>query len=337
MLMLTESDVREALPSIDAVEIVREGFRLHAQRRTELPAEACMRWTTRAGASARCLVLPARLEATKPRQGVKIINASSTNRRRGYPRASGVACLFDDETARICCIASAGLLSALRTACVSALAIELLAAVGARRLCVLGAGVLARAHVELLLPRLNGLEEVALFDLDARLARGLGELVGALAPSVRCTVTACARDAVCEAQMILAVTTATRGYVRWQWLSAGALVVNVSLDDLTDEVFTRADLLVVDDWGLVASDRTRMLGRLIEQGVVRVPSGEGAQAGRVDCELGDLVIGAAVGRRDRDEIVLFNPFGCGISDVALLAAVYEVAMRHELGKRMPLE
>jgi ornithine cyclodeaminase/alanine dehydrogenase-like protein (mu-crystallin family) len=338
MLLLTEDDIRRAVPLIDAVDVVRDGFRLHAERRSSLPQEAAIRWTTRSGASARCLVLPARLESAEPHQGVKIINASSSNLRRGLPRASGITCLFDDETSRIRCIASAGLLSALRTACVSALAIGLLAVSRIHKLCILGAGALARTHVELLLPRLSGLSEIAIFDIHPELASRLGERITELAADVRCVLMSTAEDAVRDAEVILTVTTATRAYLQWDWLSSGALIVNVSLDDLTSEVFARTDLLIVDDWALVAADRTRMLGRLIAEGVIGGPAADEAyHTRRVDGELGDLLVERAPGRRNQDDIVVFNPFGCGISDVALLAAVYEVAVDHHLGKQVALE
>jgi ornithine cyclodeaminase/alanine dehydrogenase-like protein (mu-crystallin family) len=338
MLVLTETDVRKALISLDPVAIVREGLRLHGEGRSTLPKEAALRWRTRSGAHVRSLVLPARLELSDPQQGVKIINASSSNRDHGVPRASGVTCLFDGETAQIVCIASAGLLSALRTACVTAIAVELLACLPVHKLCLLGAGVLACAHLELLLPRMGAPREIAIFDLQPAAALALRKRVLAMTPQTRCVLARSAEQAVRGASLIIAVTTATEGYIEWEWLSAGTLVVNVSLDDLKREIFMRADRLFVDDWELVSADQTRALGRLAAEGAVVGPSATAVAGARsVDGELGDVITGRISARIFPEDMVLINPFGCGTSDIALLAAVHGVARRQRLGKTVKLE
>src|SRR5207247_6559065 len=119
------------------------------------------------------------------------------------------------------------------------------------------------------------------------------------------------------ADLVVTVTTSTTGYVRHSWLEPGALVVNVSLDDLLPEVLLRADKLFVDDWSLVAADEHRLLGRLIREGTIRA----------VDGELGELLGGSRPGRSRAEEIVVVNPFGLAIEDPAIANEVSRHAVR----------
>ena len=52
---------------------------------------------------------------------------------------------------------------------------------------------------------------------------------------------------------------------------------------------------------------------------------------RVDAELGEVVVGLKPGRRYNDEVILVNPFGMAIEDVALATRVYQVALARQLG------
>ena len=97
-----------------------------------------------------------------------------------------------------------------------------------------------------------------------------------------------------------------------------------------------ADLLVVDDWDLVAADDRRIVGRMYRSGQVTGPEGQHVAATpssgrRVDATLAQVVAGEHPGRARAEDVVLSNPFGMGILDVALAAAVHDVAVRDGLG------
>ncbi|MDQ3809610.1 MAG: ornithine cyclodeaminase, partial [Chloroflexota bacterium] len=123
-----------------------------------------------------------------------------------------------------------------------------------------------------------------------------------------------------------------RGYIPFHWLQPGALLVNVSLDDVLPDVVMKAGKVVVDDWRLVKTDSRRLLGRMYRQGLVVGP-GEARRRGAraIHAELGQLVLGSAPGRTSHQEVVLLNPFGLSIEDIAVASRVYESAVRMGLG------
>lgn len=325
ILYLNGREVARALEAIDIVEAVAAALAAHARGQTVLPAEAYLAWS-HAGETLRSLSMPGMVDG---RAGVKIINANPANPGRGLPRASGLTLLFDNETGRPLCIMEGARISCLRTAAVTALAADLLGAQPIERLAILGAGALARCHLELLPNRLPHLREIRLHDLASE---GAAALAAGVAAAVVCDS---AEQAIRGAQLVVPVTTATSGYIHYDWLEPGALLVNISLDDPLPEVVLRADKVFVDDWPLVAADERRLLGRMHRAGQIRGPDDNNAltttPARPIDGELGELLIGTREGRSRPDEIILVNPFGLAIEDVALADRVYREARRLGLG------
>ena len=330
ILYLARRDVLSVLATIDPVPVVRRALELHGGGDTLLPAEAYLGWSTAAGNGARSLSMPGGLDGGDAGLGVKVINSSLSNLGRGLPRASGLTLLFERETARIRCVLEAAEISALRTACVSLVSAEAFAASSARRLALVGAGVLARAHLKLLAERLSSLEEVRLFDVEPDRAAALAaEAFGLFGGRIR--VAGSAREAIEAADLVVTVTTTTSGYVEPEWLAEGAVLVHVSLDDALPEVVLRSDRVFVDDWDLVRADGRRLLGRMWHEGLLVEPDGTGSGK-RVDGEIGEVLVGGKPGRLREADVVFVNPFGMAIEDVALAQAVYEQAARIGIGE-----
>lgn len=313
LLYLSGSDVAAALDHVDVVGAVAAALAAHGRGETILPAEAYLGWE-HDGEALRSLAMPAAVDSAP---GVKIINANPANPGRGLPRASGLTVLFDPASGRPLCVMEGARISCLRTAAVTAIAAELLAVAPVERLALIGAGALARCHLELLPPRLPQLREIRVYDRERKRAESLAT---SLATSV--TVSDSAEQAIRGAGLIVTVTTTTRPYLRYDWLRPGGLLVNVSLDDPLPEVFLRADKVFVDDWNLIAADEHRLLGRLLREGTI---------ARADDGELGRLLAGTQQGRSHPDEIIVVNPFGLAIEDLAVAEQVYAFATASGLG------
>jgi hypothetical protein len=104
-----------------ARDVVRRGRHRADRGETLLPAEAYLRWENSRGAYTRSISMPG---AVRSEYGMKIINASVSNPTLGLERTGGIGLTFDEETARITTIMGVGLLSAVRTAAVSAVGID---------------------------------------------------------------------------------------------------------------------------------------------------------------------------------------------------------------------
>lgn len=337
ILYLCQKDVARACQELDSVAVMREVFMLHNVGQTILPDEAYLGWANDQGEDVRSLNMPGYIGGSLGIAGTKIINGNISNPRRGLPRANGLTLLYDKTSVRITCILEGAYLSSLRTASVTALAADLLKGEEIERVAIIGAGVLARAHIELLVKRLPHLHQIWIFDLEkARIATLQRELAPILeAKQIELQPTATAEEAIRSAQLIVPVTTTTVGYISYNWLQPGSLLVNISLDDPLPEVVFKADKVIVDDWGLVKNDSRRLIGRMYREGKVIGPD-DPIETGRNDCrridaQLGEIVAGSRSGRNSPNDIILVNPFGLSIEDVVLGAYVYQAAQERGIG------
>lgn len=321
LFYLSGREVARALKRVDVIEAVTSALAAHARGEAVLPAEARLDWQE-AGEAPRSLIMPAAVEGSV---GVKIINANAANPARRLPRASGLIVLFDVATGQPICILEGARISCLRTAAVTAIAADLLGSGSIERLALLGAGALARCHLELLPRRLGELREIRLYDINEERAVALADEVDAA------IVCRSAEEAIRGADLVVPVTTVNSGYIHYEWLAPGSLLVNVSLDDPLPEVALRADMVLVDDWALVTADERRLLGRMFRAGQIRGPKTAIDGSREVNGALGELIIGACTGRSRVDEIILVNAFGLAIEDIAVARRVHKQALRLDLG------
>lgn len=329
LLYLSRADVELACQEVDPVACVAHALTCHAAGEAELPNEAVLRWQPSGGGMARTINMPGLIAGPVPILGTKIINASTENPSRGLPRAAGLTVLFHPVTARPEAIMQAANISALRTAAVSTLAALHLRTAGAQTLAVIGAGPIAHAHIALMTEHLD-VERVVICDLVADRARALATAVASSGSApAEVVVVDDAQTATRAATIVVTATTTTTPYVRYDWLRPGCVVVNVSLDDVEEAAYLRADRLYVDDWDLIVADSKRLMGKLARAGKLAGPG----EAGRrpVDGTLGQLITGACPGRADEEEIVVVNPFGMAIADLAVASRVYEVALVRRYG------
>ncbi len=341
LLYLTRRDVEQVCQQLDGIDIIHEMFLLRSAGQTILPDEAYLGWKNELGEDARSLNMPGYVGGTINCVGTKIINGNIDNYKRGYPRASGLTLLHDPITARTFCIMEGAHISSLRTASVSLLAAQELKGPDIECVAVIGAGVLAQAHIALLvkerLKRYPRLRQIILFDLSAQRSAALQDSYAATLQEagIELRIVSAPEEAVRQAQLIIAATTTTEGYIPFAWLQPGTILVNVSLDDPLPEVVLRAHSVIVDDWMLVKNDPRRLIGRMYRAGQVVGPDesveAQAPSARRIDAELGDIVVGTKVGRQRRDDIILVNPFGMAIEDVAIAAMVYQRARELKLG------
>lgn len=334
LLYLDRADVAIACREIDPLAAVHEALTMHADGLAVLGDESDFRWPSRDGGRVRTISMPGSLLGDLDTVGVKIINANPHNPEQGLPRADGLLILFDFRTGRPVCVLECAELSALRTAAVSTLAAQRLATSPVGTVTVIGAGVLGRAHVELMVERLPGVERVLVCDRQRSRAVALRDDLAPRLASAGATIAVVddPATAIGQASVIVTTTVTTKSYIARRALPPGVVAVNVSLDDFDDSVFLDSDRLYVDDWELVVADQHRRLGKLARAGRVSGPH-EVAAAGkrRVDGTLGELLLGRCRGRGSPDDVVVVNPFGLAVHDLMFARLVLGVCVQRHLG------
>ncbi|HEX4020488.1 MAG TPA: ornithine cyclodeaminase family protein [Acidobacteriaceae bacterium] len=241
--------------------------------------------------------------------GAKLVTFFPGNIRHALPTHMATIQIFNPETGQPLAILDGRLITEMRTAAVSAVAVRLLAAQEANVLAILGSGVQARAHLEAL-SLVRPFTEVRIAGRTPEHAQALVREIAEKKDNRMHAHSTSAEDAVRGADVVVTVTSSPQPVLQGAWLKEDALVVAV---------------------GAVAHDR-RELDDDAMQGTVIVESREAAlresgdimlSGAQIYAELGELLSGQkaliASGR------TIFKSLGVAAADLAAARLVYQAA------------
>jgi thiomorpholine-carboxylate dehydrogenase len=232
--------------------------------------------------------------------GAKLVTLYPANAERRLPTHQATIQLFHTSNGQPLAILDGRLITEMRTAAISALAVSHLASPNAHTLAIIGSGVQARAHAA-------ALHSVRLFD-TIRLWSRTAAHAKRCAKDIGATVAKTAEAAVRGADVVVTVTHAPTPVVLGEWLLDSACVIAV---------------------GAVGPDR-RELDTDAMRGSIIVDSRDAAlqESGdillanaRIYGELGE-VLTRSIPRPTRGPIV-FKSLGLAIEDIAAARLVYE--------------
>jgi ornithine cyclodeaminase len=315
--ILDERDVRRLLPVADCIPLMEEALAALARGELYNPLRSVVRPP---GSPTLMGLMPAHRSAPSPLYALKTICIAPDNAARGLDSHQGFVALFDGLTGETRVLMNAGAITAVRTAAVSAVATRLLARPDARRLAILGAGVQAHSHLEAMRAVLE-LDEVRAWSRTPGHASTL--------PGVR--EVASAREAVEGADVVVTVTASAQPVLERGWLAEGVHInaVGASIPSARelDTATVAAAALFVD----------RRESTLAESGDYLLALAEGAVGPElIRAELGELLIGAAEGRRDASELTVFKSLGLAVEDLAAAEAVLARALAENVGVEVEL-
>jgi ornithine cyclodeaminase/alanine dehydrogenase-like protein (mu-crystallin family) len=300
MLVLGRSELEAlGLGPDDIVDILDDAFGQKARGLVQNPPKPAVHPRPDAFINA----MPAFLGGSD-RVGIKWVAGYETNRARGLPYIYGVFILTQAETGAPLALIDGGWITEMRTAGVSGVVLRHVPD-RPRILAMVGAGVQARRHIELVLHLRPDIEQVQVFDRDpAAIAALLG-----LAGDRRTVAASSAAEAIRGADLVITTVTAPIDErLVADETADNALLLPVDYDDaMSPSAANASSLYVVDDL-----DQYRSVAGIHFDGF-RAP----------DAELAQVVAGQvavpATGRRT------FLNMGIAMDDVALGALVYDRA------------
>src|SRR5438270_2129021 len=244
-------------------------------------------------------VMPASGES----MGIKMVTFYPNNAGTKLPTHMAVIALFDPKTGEPLALMDGRYITEMRTAAISAVATDALAAPDAKVLALLGAGVQAQAHLEVL-PEVRRFAEIRVWNHHREKAERFAEQHGVKAMDLE--------RAVRDADVVVTATSAREAVLKGEWLKRGAHVNAVGA--------SRPDWRELDDDAM--------------QNVVIVDSYEGArnEAGDVIlsgvtpyAELGEILNGSK--RIEPGVTTIFKSVGMAVEDVAAAKLVYDAALK----------
>jgi ornithine cyclodeaminase len=282
--------------------IILESLKTHFEKRLVLPVKQYVQRSSDAHSADRIIAMPVFLPAPHDIAGIKWIGSHPENYKKGMERANAFIILNDIATNAPIAIIDGSLISSMRTLAMSLICIDRFNPAPVVVAC-LGMGRLGKLHARYLPGLYPSIERVQCYS-----RAGYDHLLAD--PVVR----KCAsyREALDGADVVITATANDKPYISAADVRGARLIVNLSLNDYTLDVFASAGTLVVDDL-----EQCRKAKKVFKKGV-----DEGVIDPASVYELSGMLFGTN-GKAASPGYVLVNPLGMAVEDVLVAKAVYD--------------
>ena len=320
MLVLSEKEVQSLAEVEELIPVLERAHIQYSTGKAVMPVRLVVPLPQIEG---RITSMPGYLSEDKA-LGMKVVTFFPNNLKQNLPQILATVMLFSADTGRTIAAMDGNYITAIRTACVSAMATKALANPESAVLGVLGAGVQARAHIRAL-TQIRKISEIKIYDIFEASARQLQEALEKEI-GVKIDVVQSAREAVLDADLLVTVTTAKEPIVKADWLKPGMHInaVGSHRPDLReiDGATLASAKVVVDSREAIMAECGDILLAIQEKAIT---------ADSVHAEIGEILAGKKPGRTRSDEITLYKAVGIAIQDVATAHLVYRKALERNVG------
>jgi len=325
MLVLSEQNVRELLDIEELIDSLEQAHIQYSTGKAVMPVRLVVPLPQIHG---RITSMPGYLIQDKA-LGMKVVTYFQNNPQQELPAILATIMLFSAETGRLIAVMDGSYITAIRTACASAMATKALAKKETPVLGILGAGVQARAHI-LALCRVKHLRRIKIYSpmgiSASNLKQELESEVG-----VNIDVIGSAEDTVRDCDLVVTVTTAKEPVLREEWLKPGVHINGVGshrpdLREIDGATLARSKL-VVDSRDAIMAECGDILLAIKEKWITEH---------HIHAEIGEVLARTKPGRTDATEITLYKSVGIAIQDVATAHLVYHKALKRNVGAHVEI-
>lgn len=253
--------------------------------------------------------------------GLKAVTVFASNHGTDIPSHQGLIALFDPSNGSPVAVMDASLITELRTALSAAIGVDLGARRDATSLAMIGAGALGREHMRVL----QGIRSWTDIRIASR-THANAVALAALHPGSRAVETF--EEAVRGADVVCLCTDAATAVIDHSWLAPGVHVSSVGRGaEIPAETISEAmaDGVVIVEWRGAALNAPPAGASELQD---HDPSAM--------VELGEILSGRALGRRNDSSITVYKSTGHAIEDLAAARLVLDTAVAKGLGARAPI-
>ena len=261
--------------------------------------------------------------------GIKIISYFRDNPKQDLPPILATISMYSAETGKLEVLMDGVYITAIRTACASAMATKALARPETPVLGILGAGTQARTHIRAL-SRVRSIERVLIWSPSRVNAIYVKEeLEGELGIEIHPQESA--EAVVREADILTAVTDAAEPILKAEWLKPGVHINAVGSHrpearEMGSDTVKRATV-AVDSLDAINTECGDILLALAEGAIT---------PDHLRGEIGEVLSGAKPGRTRDDEITMYKSVGIAAQDVAAASLVYRRALEQGVGTEVEM-
>jgi alanine dehydrogenase len=325
MLVLSESQVQSLIDLDELIAALEQAHIQYSTGKAVMPVRLVVPLPQIQG---RITSMPGYLHQDRA-LGMKVVTYFQDNPKQNLPAILATIMLFSADSGKMIAAMDGGYITAIRTACASALATKVLAKPDTPVLGILGAGVQARAHI-LALTRVRRLSRIKLYSPSGKSALSIKQELEKPC-GLPIDVVNSPQDAVRDSDLLVTVTTAKEPIVKPEWLKPGAHINAVGshrpdLREIDGETLKRATV-VVDSRAAVMAECGDILLALKEKSISEAD---------IHGEIGEVLAGSKTGRSSAGEITLYKSVGIAIQDVATAQLVYRKALERSIGSQVEI-
>ena len=322
VLMLSYDKVKELLPMAECIPLMVEALISLAKGKSHQPLRMIFRPPEAPGMMS---LMPAYRSEAYPVFGLKAICIFPGNSVRGKDAHQGTMILYSSETGEPIAIENASAITAIRTAAVSAVAIDLLAKKDAGKLAIIGAGIQGRAHLE----AISCVRKITSVQVTDKMIERTRNFVEEMGPRYSFPIQAMdSVEAALEgADVIVTITDSSEPVLRREWIVAGAHINAVgacvpSAREIDSRTMASSKLYVDSRESTLREAGDYLIA--VKEGVIKPD--------HIQAEIGEVLVGAKPGRESGKEITLFKSLGLAIEDLAAAEYVYRKAQERNQGE-----
>jgi 2,3-diaminopropionate biosynthesis protein SbnB len=322
MLYLNKKDLEEiGIEWHELVEVIRKTSLILREQDFAQPIKPYLRYNDFKN---RIIAMPAFIGGEINFAGIKWIASFPGNIKVNIPRAHSITILNDANTGKPLCTINTTLISGLRTAAVSGLILNEYLKINHSNdrqftLGIVGLGPIGKLHLEMASTLLSGkIKAIKLHDVDPGTYNALHDLDDFIKDKIIFCKTW--DEAYHDADIFITCTVSSKTYINKQ-PKIGSLHLNVSLRDYMPEFVHFVNHIIVDDWDEVCRENTD----------VENMHKHYALAKKDTFSIIDVVCDDISSSWKESDIIMFNPMGMAVFDIAIGGFFYNEALKQDKG------
>lgn len=267
----------------------------------------------------RIIAMPAFAGGDINKSGIKWIASFPDNINNGIPRANSVSIINEADTGVPVCIINTTLISAIRTAAVTGLVLDKFLAQKKQdkfNVGITGFGPIGQLHLDMAMQLLGDRAgEVNIFDI-----RPVDETKIPEKYKANVHIASSWQEAYENADIFITCTVSKAPYIDLK-PKKGSAQLNISLRDFKSETLPYFDQILVDDWDEICREKTDVEMMHINEGLQREDT----------LNIAEFVVQNKINELKEDDVLMFNPMGMAVFDIAVGNHYYKQAKEKELG------
>ena len=310
MKIVTLNQILNALPAIDLIDVIEQGFIAYSKGEVVVPPVGEMIFEEPPGD----VHIKYGYIRSDDHFVIKIASGFYNNPGLGLPSSGGMMLLFSQKTGQpLAALLDEGKLTDLRPAAACAIAAKHLAPTHVRRIGIVGTGIQARLQLR----QLKSVTTCRAATVWGRSQENLAEYREEMEKDgFEITTTQNSDQVAAECNLIVTATPSTEPLLRAEHIRPGTHITAVGADgphkqELDSAILKMADVLVADS-----------IAQCLERGEI-FRALQNRQIAKEDLlELGNVISGASEGRTSDEQITIADLTGVAVQDIQIAKAVY---------------